>query len=102
MEGMGGRNVNVFPWRWKRVRTKRAGRWWVEKGPAGGKSRQGAQGWDTGSLFHGTGQREDRAENGNNTGEFWGQEVRDHSPCSKTVECLKGQKLAADGRGGES
>lgn len=81
----------------------KAGRCWVEKEKgAGGKSRQGSQGWDTGSLFHGTGQREDRAGNGNNTGEFWGQEVKDHSLCSKRVECLEGQRLAADGRRGES
>ena len=63
----------------------KAGRCWVEKGSARGRSRQGAQRWDAGSLFHGTGQEEDRVRMGRDSGEFEWQEVSVHSLCSKSI-----------------
>lgn len=75
----------------------------MEKGPAGGKSKAGSPGMGhRKSLPWDRPVREDRAGNGKHTGEFWGQEVRDPSLCSKRVECLEGRgakAAAADGRG---
>ena len=74
--------MECVPWGKKQVRTKWKGAEWTRGLQEG---RVGAQGWDTGSLFHGAGQEEHGSENRKP-----GDRKLGHLPRLMKAECLGG------------
>ena len=90
--------MNVLPWRWKgRARRRES---WVEKGLKEGREGSGAQGWDEGSLFCGTGQEQEWEQ----TQMSLGDRKLGHVPCEpKRVladewSALRGKGLCPGGK----